>query len=53
MTQIFEGITNFKFGGGGGGFEGHAVALVTEALRYKSVGRGFDSRLFRSYFSLT
>jgi hypothetical protein len=27
-----------------GGFIGHAVAQLVEALRYKLEGRGFDSR---------
>jgi len=31
---------------------GHAVAQLVEALRYKSEGRGFDSR-WRRNFSLT
>jgi len=32
---------------------GHVVEQLVEALRYKSEGRGFDSRLFRRNFSLT
>ena len=32
---------------------GHAVAQLVEALRYKSEGRGFDSRLCHWNFSLT
>jgi len=31
----------------------HTVALLVEALRYKSEGRGFDSRWCHSNFSLT
>ena len=31
----------------------HAVAQLVEALRYKSEGRGFDSRWCHSNFSLT
>jgi len=31
---------------------GHAVAHLVEALRYKSEGRGFDSRLCHWHFSL-
>jgi len=34
-------------------FEGHAVAQLVEALRYKSEGRGFDSRWCHCNFSLT
>jgi hypothetical protein len=32
---------------------GHAVAQLVEALRYKSEGRGFNSRWFYWIFSLT
>jgi len=32
---------------------GHAAALLVEALRYKSEGRGFDSRWYQQNFSLT
>ena len=32
---------------------GHAVAQLVEALRYKSEGRGFDSRWCNWNFSLT
>jgi len=32
---------------------GHAVAQLVEALRYKSEGRGFDSRWCHLNFSLT
>jgi hypothetical protein len=32
---------------------GHAVAQLVEALRYKSEGRGFDSKLCHYNFSLT
>ena len=32
---------------------GHAVAQLVEALRYKSEGRGFDSRWCDCNFSLT
>ena len=32
---------------------GHAVAQLVEALRYKSEGRGFDSRWYQWNFSLT
>ena len=32
---------------------GHAVAQLVEALRYKSEGRGFDSRWCHCNFSLT
>src|SRR5215475_112494 len=32
---------------------GHAVAQLVEALRYKSEGRGFDSRWYHWNFSLT
>jgi hypothetical protein len=32
---------------------GHAVAQLVEALRYKSEGRGFDSRWRHWNFSLT
>ena len=32
---------------------GHAVAQLVEAQRYKSKGRGFDSRWFHWNFSLT
>ena len=32
---------------------GHAVAYLVEALRYKSEGRGFDSRWCHWNFSLT
>jgi hypothetical protein len=35
------------------GREGHAVAQLVEALRYKSEGRGFDSRWCYWLFSLT
>ena len=31
---------------------GHAVAQLVEALRYKSEGRGFDSRWYNWNFSL-
>ena len=34
-------------------FGGHAVAQLVEALRYKSEGRGFDSRWRHWNFSLT
>ena len=34
-------------------FWGHAVAQLVEALRYKSEGRGFDSRWCHWNFSLT
>ena len=34
-------------------FWGHAVAQLAEALRYKSKGRGFDSRWCHWSFSLT
>jgi hypothetical protein len=40
-TQILEGIKNFG---------GHAVAPLAEALRYKSGGRGVESRLFHCNF---
>ena len=33
--------------------KGHAVAQLVEALRYKSEGRGFDSRWCHWNFSLT
>ena len=33
--------------------QGHAVAQLDEALRYKSEGRGFDSRWCHWNFSLT
>jgi hypothetical protein len=33
--------------------EGHAVAQLVEALRYKPEGRGVDSRWFHWNFSLT
>jgi hypothetical protein len=33
--------------------EGHALAQLVEALRYKSEGRGFDSRLYHWNLSLT
>ena len=33
--------------------EGHAVAQLVEALRYKSEGRGFDSPMLSWNFSLT
>jgi len=33
--------------------KGHAVAQMVEALRYKSEGRGFDSRCCHWNFSLT
>jgi len=33
--------------------EGHAVAQLTEALRYKPEGRCFDSRCYHWIFSLT
>jgi hypothetical protein len=33
--------------------QGHAVAQLVEALRYKSKGRGFDSRWCHWNFSLT
>ena len=33
--------------------EGHAVAQLVEALRYKSEGRGFDSRWCHWNFSFT
>jgi len=36
-----------------GGFGGYAVAQLVEALRYKSEGRGFDSRWCHWNFSLT
>jgi hypothetical protein len=32
---------------------GHAVAQLTEALRYRPEGRGFDSRLSHWDFSFT
>jgi hypothetical protein len=32
-------------------WRGHAVAQLVKALRYKSEGRGFDSRWFRGIFS--
>jgi hypothetical protein len=32
---------------------GHAVAQLVESLRYKSEGRGFDSRWYHWNFSLT
>jgi hypothetical protein len=32
---------------------GHVMAQLVEALRYKSEGRGFDSRWCYWYFSLT
>ena len=32
---------------------GHAVAQLVEVLRYKSEGRGFESRWRHWYFSLT
>jgi len=35
------------------GILGHAVAQLVEALRYKSEGRGIDSRWCRWNFSLT
>jgi len=35
------------------GCMGHAVAQLVEALRYKSEGRGFDSRWCHWNFSLT
>ena len=34
-------------------YMGHAVAQFVEALRYKPVGRGFDSRWCHWNFSLT
>jgi len=34
-------------------FQGHAVAQLVEALRYKPEGRGFDSRWCQWIFSLT
>ena len=34
-------------------FGGHAVAQLVEALRYKSEGRGFDSRWCHWNFSMT
>ena len=33
--------------------KGHAMAQLVEALRYKSEGRGFDSRWYHWNFSLT
>jgi hypothetical protein len=39
---IFRTVQS-KFGGGGAGAGGHAVAQWIEALRYKPEGRGFDS----------
>jgi hypothetical protein len=39
-----------KYVGGGGGY---AVAQLVEALRYKSEGRGFDSRWGFIDFSFT
>ena len=41
-------LCNKAFGGGG-----HAVAKLVEVLRYKSDGRGFDSRWCHWNFSLT
>ena len=38
---------------GGMDILGHAVAQLVEALRYKSEGRGFDSRWYHWNFSLT
>ena len=35
------------------GMTGDAVAQLVEALRYKSEGRGFDSRWFQRNSSLT
>ena len=32
---------------------GHAVTQLAETLRWKSKGRGFDSRRCHCYFSLT
>jgi len=44
-------ITSFAWGTNKSG--GHAVAQLVEALRYKSEGRGFDSRWCHWYFLLT
>ena len=40
-------------GGRSSSVVGHAVAQLVEALRYKSEGRGFDSRWCHRFFSLT
>ena len=34
-------------------YQGHAVGQLVEALRYKSEGRGFDSRWCHWNFSFT
>ena len=45
VVKVFtEGLVNIR---------GHAVAQLVEALRYKSEGRGFDSRCCHWIFSLT
>ena len=43
--RAFPSVTEVK--------EGHAVAQLVEALRYKPEGRGFDSRWCHWNFSLT
>jgi hypothetical protein len=53
LVLFLSGLTGFKFGDFDGMMflitdllltKGHAVAQLVKALRYKSEGRGFDSR---------
>jgi len=48
LVFLINVVLCIKFGGGG-----HVVMLLVEALRYKSEGRGFDSRWCHWNFSLT
>jgi len=47
FSELDNEINGFK------SYVGHAVALLIEALLYKSEGRGFDSRWCQWNFSLT
>jgi hypothetical protein len=51
ICQNFARISSFCMTDGG--YAGYAVAQLVEALRYKSEGRGFDSRWCHWNFSLT
>jgi hypothetical protein len=48
-----EGLYIIEFNCGTFFTWGHALAQLVEALRYKSEGRGFDSRWYHWNFSLT
>ena len=52
QNRLHSGKT-FRFDKITGGLGGAAVAQLVEALRYKSEGRGFDSRWCHWNFSLT